>query len=237
MAQKIGPIRERITTLHTNSDSGKGPEAYGAGIPITPQEKFVKSVYFSLDDSIGCELNRLRNKEGIIPTCKLGCYHCCAQYILTNIAEAQLLAQYVKREFSIKQIAYLRLRTLQWHKWEDINQGRHRPAKMAEQAALSDAHPYCPMLVNGECIIYPVRPVTCRTHFVYSNPQSCRPSYDPEYIATDPLALTSVVTVTNPLLQKIRDRIENAGMDFSHSIMLLPQWLAIKMGWDLAVSL
>jgi Fe-S-cluster containining protein len=93
------------------------------------------------------------------------------------------------------------------------------------------------MLVNGECSVYPVRPITCRTHFVYSNPQSCRPSSDPEYTAIDPLGLTSVVTVTNPFAQKIKDRIENAGMDFSHSMMLLPQWLAIKMGWEFAISL
>jgi len=233
MTQKVGPVMERIM----NCDSGKDPEAYGAGIPITPQEDFVNSVYFSLDEAVGCELNRLGSKEGIIPTCKLGCYHCCAQYILTNIAEAHLLAQYVRRELSIKQIAQLRLRTLQWHKWDDINQGRHLSTNMCERVAISDASPYCPMLVNGGCIIYPVRPITCRTHFVYSNPQYCRPSNDPEYIATSPLALTSVIAVTNPFSQKIKDRIENAGMDFSRSIMLLPQWLAIKMGWDFAVSL
>jgi hypothetical protein len=35
----------------------------------------------------------------------------------------------------------------------------------------------------------------------------------------------------------IRDHIENAGLDFSRSIMLLPHWLALKMDWDFAISL
>jgi len=49
--------------------------------------------------------------------------------------------------------------------------------------------------------------------------------------------LTSVVTATSPFSMAIRDHIENAGLDFSRSIMLLPHWLAIQMGWDFAISL
>jgi len=34
----------------------------------------------------------------------------------------------------------------------------------------------------------------------------------------------------------MKEHIENAGLDFSRSIMLLPQWLAIEMAWEFAVS-
>jgi hypothetical protein len=30
----------------------------------------------------------------------------------------------------------------------------------------------------------------------------------------------------------LRAGIENAGLDFSRSIMLLPHWLALEMGWE-----
>ena len=190
-----------------------------------------------MDEAVRRELNRLRIKDCVITTCKLGCYHCCGQYIITNIAEAHALAQYVKREFSIDQIADLKVRTQQWHEWNDSRPGRYPSTDMDEQKVLSDYHPYCPMLVKGACSAYPVRPVICRTHFVCSDPSSCRPSDDPEFIGIDPLALTSIVTATGPFSMRIRDSIKTEGFDFCQSVMLLPHWLAIEMGWDSAVSL
>jgi hypothetical protein len=37
---------------------------------------------------------------------------------------------------------------------------------------------------------------------------------------------------TQPFAQPLRTHIEAAGMDFSRSIMLLPHWLAMEMGWE-----
>ena len=211
-----------------NSDFCIDPEKYGADIPITPQEKFVNGVYASVDEEVRRELIRLRSEDDVIPTCKLGCYHCCRQHILTNIAEANSLVQYVKREFSIDQIYELRLRTQQWYPSTNIDQ----------KIALSDDYNlYCPLLVEGACSAYSMRPVICRTHFVCSDPSSCRQSNDPESIKGDPLALTTVVMAASPFSVVLRDSIENAGLDFHQSIMLLPHWLANAMGWDFAISL
>jgi hypothetical protein len=91
--------------------------------------------------------------------------------------------------------------------------------------------------VNGACSVYPVRPVVCRTHFVSSHPLSCCAANDQESTEDAPVVLTSVVTAASPFSMAIRDHIENAGLDFSRSIMLLPHWLAIEMGWDFAISL
>ncbi|MES0362736.1 MAG: hypothetical protein ABUK14_02185, partial [Desulfobacteria bacterium] len=97
-----------------NSNCGMGPEEFGADISVTPQENFVNGVYSSVDEATACGLDRLRSEDGIIPTCKVGCCHCCRYHILTNIAEAHTLAQYVKRELSVDQINDLRMRTQQW---------------------------------------------------------------------------------------------------------------------------
>ncbi len=224
-------------TFCEDSDFGTCPDAVGAHIPTTSQEIFVNSVYSSVDEATRRELNRLRIKDCVITTCKLGCYHCCGQYILTNGAEAHALTQHVKREFSIDQIADLRMRTQQWHEWNDSRPGRYPSTNIDVQTVLSDYHPYCPMLVKGSCSAYPVRPVICRTHFVCSDPSSCRPSNDPESREADPLALTSILTATSPFSMRIRNSIETAGFYFGQSIMLLPHWLEIEMGWDFAVSL
>lgn len=219
-----------------NSDLGMGPEEFGADIPITPQENFVNGVYSSVDEATARELGRLRSEEGIIPTCKMGCCHCCRYHILTNIAEARTLVQYVKRALSVEQINDLRERTHQWHEWDNSRPGRYPSAKVDEEIDLSNYGPCCPLLVNDACIAYPVRPVVCRTHLVSSHPRLCRATLDPESTEGAPAVLKSIVTATSPFSEAIREHIENAGVDFSRSRMLLPQWLAIEMGWDFAIS-
>ncbi len=222
--------------LVEKSDPGMGNGEFGADIPIAPQERFVIGVYASLDEAIACELERLRGAEGIVPSCQPGCCHCCRYHILTNSAEAHTLAQYIRREFSADQIADLRLRTQQWHEWDDSKPGRHPSSNIDGLADLSCYDHSCPLDVNGVCGAYPVRPVVCRTHFVSSPPQSCQVANDPESTADAPLMLRSVVTVASPFSTALQDYIENSGLDFSRSRMLLPQWLAIEMGWDFTIS-
>jgi Fe-S-cluster containining protein len=195
------------------------------------QESFVNSVYSSVDKATGCELNRLFVEEGVIPTCQPGCFHCCGQHILTNIEEAKALAHYIKREFSQGQIEDLRIRTQKWHEWDGIRSGRHQAGDTDGQLT-SSTYYYCPMLVDGQCSAYSMRPLICRTHFVCSDPPACRPFYDPNSIQDNPVALASVIVATNPFSVRIRARIENAGFDFNGSIMLLPHWLALEMDWD-----
>lgn len=165
--------KERMINLIENGDFGVDVEEFGADIPITPRENFVNGVYSSLDEATACRLDRLRSENGIVPTCKLGCCHCCRHHILVDIAEAHTLAQYVKRELSADQISNLRMRTQQWHERDTSRPGRCPSANIDGQAGLSNYHPYCPLLVNGACSVYPVRPVVCRVYFVCSHLLSC----------------------------------------------------------------
>ena len=221
--------------LIENTDSWMAHGKVGADISITPQEKFVNCVYSSLDEAIACGLDRLRSGDGIIPTCTWGCSHCCRNHIVTNVAEAHALAQYIKREFSIGQISSLRIRTKQWHEWNDYRPGSYPSANIREQTDLSSYDHCCPLLVNDACSAYPVRPVVCRTHYICSHPRFCREANDPEATKPPPVAITSIIKETSQFLVTIRDYIESAGWTFSRSIMLLPHWLAIQMGWDFAI--
>jgi len=214
-----------------------GSKKFGTDIPVEPQESFVKSVYSSVDEAAGRRLEQLRIEDGIISTCELGCFHCCKYHILTNIAEAHTLMQYIKRKFSAEQINDLRIRTQQWHEWDNSRPDRYRSAEIDEQTDLSNYDHCCPLLVNGACSAYPVRPIVCRTHFVSSHPLFCSTRNDPESKKEARVVLKSIVTATSALSMAIKDYIENTGLDFSRSIMLLPHWLAIKMDWDFALSL
>ena len=215
---------------------GIGPDEFGADTPITPRENFVNGVYPLVDEATAWGLDRLRSEDGIVPTCTLGCCHCCRFHILTNLAEAHTLAQYVKRELPADQIHALRVRTQQWHEWDNSRPGRYPSAAIDEKAALSNYDHCCPLLVHGACIAYPVRPVVCRAHFVCSHPLSCCAAIDPKSTEDAPVVLTSVVAATSAFSMAIRDHIERDGLDFSRSLMLLPHWLAIEMGWDFAIS-
>lgn len=218
------------------SDPLPGSVEIGAERPIARQEHFVLGVYASLDAVIADELARLLREEGIEPSCQPGCCHCCRYHILTNSAEAHTLAQYIRREFSPAQLSDLRLRTRQWHEWDHAKPGRLPLSNIDEQADLSSHDHSCPLDVNGACGVYPVRPVVCRTHFVSSLPLSCRAANDPESSVEAPMMLRSVVTAATPFSTELKELIENAGLDFSRSRMLLPQWLAIEMGWDFTIA-
>ena len=209
---------------------------FGTDLPITPQEDFVTGVYSAMDEATADRMDRLRSEEGIVPACTRGCCHCCRYHIVTSIAEAHTLAQYVKRELSLDQIDDLRLRTQQWHAWDHSQPGRHPSAPIVAPVDLSHYEPCCPLLVEGVCSVYPVRPVVCRTHFVCSHPVFCYAANDPNWTQDVPTVLTSVVTVADPFARTIRDHIEDAGVDSSRSMMLLPHGLALHMGWDFALT-
>jgi len=222
--------------LIDNGKSVMSTQEFGANLPVTLEERFVKAVYASVDEAVACVLDQLRSETGIVPSCRLGCCHCCRYHIVINIAEARTLAQYVKRELSPEQRKDLRMRTQRWHDWDDALRGRSTSADMARQTDPSPYNPCCPLLVSGACIAYGVRPVVCRTHFVSSHPLSCHAANDPESAEEPPLVIELALAVTNPFAMAIKDYIEKAGLDYSRSMTLLPHGLAIEMGWDFALS-
>jgi hypothetical protein len=213
-----------------------GAEEFGADLPVTPEENFVKAVYSSVDEAIASVLHRLRSEPGILPSCTLGCCHCCRYHIVINIAEARTLAQHVKREFSPEQRKDLRIRTQRWHEWADASRGRRPSAQRAVQSDPSAYDPCCPLLVSGACSAYGARPLVCRSHFVSSPPSSCYAANDPESAEESPLVIELFLAVTHPYSMAIKDHIEKAGLDYSRSMALLPHGLAIEMGWDFALS-
>ncbi len=203
-----------------------------ASVPITPRERMVRGLYDRIDEATGRELGRLRREEGIVASCERGCCSCCGQHIQMNPTEAHALGQYIRRTFSVQQISDLKRRTQQWLAWDGARRQGDPPAVQDGGLELSGDEPCCPLLVDRTCSSYPVRPVICRTHYVSSDPSACRPSHDHRPVEQTPVVLTSILHATQPSSQLFRAEIEAAGLDFSRSIMLLPHWLAVEMGWE-----
>lgn len=199
-------------------------------------EDFMKGMYALMDRAIAGELDRLQRENLVVPTCRLGCCHCCRYKILTNIAEAHTLARYLRREWSKEQIRDLQTRTRQWQAWDHWLRNGRPSADVVGNADLSPYDPCCPLLVGNKCGAYAVRPVVCRTHFVSSPALSCLAASRPEATDDAPAVLLSVVAAAGPYAMAIRGHIERAGMEYSRTQMLLPHWLALEMGWDFTPS-
>ena len=195
--------------------------------------KFISQVYRCVDRAANQVLSRLQADDGIVPSCHPGCCACCKQHILATAVEARALTEYIRRQFSAGQLRMLKERTRRWLSWDRL---RLQPSAAAFSQWGDEAagHPACPLLVDGICSVYPMRPMTCRTHFVSTPPSYCRHDNDPQTSGNSPLSLSEVVRAAAPFSAMIRDRIEAGGGDYLKSIMLLPHWLPIEMGWELA---
>lgn len=208
----------------------------GSGLPLSAPEQFVAGIYASVDMATTRELDRQRNENGIVPTCTLGCCHCCRFHVVLTIAEAYTLARFVKRGFSKGQIDTLRMRTRRWHDWDSSRPGRYDSPAADIEEDFSDYQHFCPLLVNGTCSAYPVRPLACRMHFVTSDAIYCDAANDRQATSAAPQVLLSVVDAASLFSKTLQEYIESTGRDYSQSNMLLPHWLAIQMEWNFAVE-
>ena len=198
---------------------------------MTTEERFVIDTYAALDRAATRQLDWLSRERGVVASCKRNCSYCCRFHIVVSRAEVHALAQYLRREFSAEQLEQLRRRVEQWHQWDDSRPGRHAVASLDLPLDPTTYEQRCPLLVDGQCSAYPARPVACRAHFVTSDPQDCFAAIDPRSTAPAPITLPSVLAGTSPFEAAVRGRGAVAGSDATRSLMLLPQALAIELGW------
>lgn len=109
---------------------------------------FVKEFYEVFDDAV--------IQEKTLVSCSKGCHFCCRQNVHVYKAEADVIAEYC-REHGIE-IPKNYLEEQMQYGWREL--------------AKTEVG-WCVFLKNGECSIYPVRPISCRNYFVISNPKIC----------------------------------------------------------------
>lgn len=97
--------------------------------------------------------------------CTKGCPTCCALRVTATAPEIFLMAHYVRMVEATPQGAQLQL-TKRIVLTEEATRGR------TEQERLNSGRA-CPMLVEGGCVLHPVRTLACRGHAAFSEHQ-CR---------------------------------------------------------------
>ena len=97
-------------------------------------------------------------------SCKKGCSYCCFQQVTITRSEALTLAGHVKMMNHFKR-----------HQIITILQRQSEAKDEKEWVDLPPYYKKCAFLENNLCSIYSFRPITCRTFFVVSPPEICKP--------------------------------------------------------------
>src|SRR4051812_7667640 len=139
------PPKEHDAVLRMVEDrTNQLREYYKIGSPV----EFVNAFYEAFDEAVASV------KTGV--SCKWGCHLCCRQNVNIYEDEAKTIVEYCKEhDISIPK-EYL---------GEQLKYGWREVAKTEVG--------WCTFLKNGECSIYPVRPLACRNYHVASPPELC----------------------------------------------------------------
>lgn len=99
--------------------------------------------------------------------CKAGCVWCCHQGVDVTVPEASLIAAYVEREFAPEARAELA---------ERIHSVTDRTRGMTPVERMRAAIPCAFLGKDGDCRIYPVRPMLCRA-VMSADAERCRQAF------------------------------------------------------------
>lgn len=111
------------------------------------------------------ERNVAAHTQGLqVLACHKGCPACCCIRVTATAPEVFLLADYIRRIHATPAGAQLNL-PRRISEARAIAQDLDAENRMAAQC-------YCPLILNGSCIIHPIRPLACRGHASFDK-QGC----------------------------------------------------------------
>lgn len=162
-------------------------------------------------------------------TCKKSCMYCCYHWVEDVYSfEAEIIAHYIKKhfpkkistiidKFSENERHLINLNNIMEQKL--IENRREKEVSDIDSTDLLLASYYqlkrpCALLSdNGLCIIYKVRPLTCRIYISFSDPHHCNPEYiDKSNIPTFLLDMEENASDMLDMLHDKYDRFNKTGL-------------------------
>jgi Fe-S-cluster containining protein len=157
---------------HTAMDDLSASEKLEIATLIQSQEKqlgrkltsnrnkiFAISAIRTLHEQIDALTEKIKNKPGLHFDCKAGCSYCCSLRVAAVPAEIFLIARHLKQLPAEAQTEIIE--RLKIH------------AEAARGLVTEDHFLPCPMLADGRCTIYAVRPAMCRK-YLSMNVEECK---------------------------------------------------------------
>jgi len=150
-------------------------------------EKY-QDLLFRIRENSLSTFNDTLSQKGEQITCREGCVHCCFHYVTVSLAHGIVIVDYLYKRKNLLGLFLKNYRT--WHEKshaiaDNLDRKRdqaHTTSKpiellMAETRPLSTRYLEmgipCPFLVNNQCCIYEVRPLSCSGHYSVSPPEWC----------------------------------------------------------------
>ncbi|NCB08505.1 MAG: YkgJ family cysteine cluster protein [Bacteroidia bacterium] len=135
-------------------------------------------MYAAIDGLID-SLTEFAQNQGSPIHCKKGCEWCCHQPVFALSYEMDFLNHFLRNNFDEQQQFEIR---------EKAEQKRQNLGFLNEKEILNSKFP-CPLLENGACSAYPVRPMACRI-YLSADVSTCLKFYDePENTSSFPALL------------------------------------------------
>ena len=185
------------------------------------RKRVVLRVFQGCDESAERTLAQLAQR-GVVPSCRSGCSHCCSLEIPLSRAEAEVLVGWLHEHRTAAEIDQIRERLRAWLVWYRTELPRLEAAGMSRSDAFFRHAPKCALLVDNTCSVYPVRPTTCRNHFVSSPVAEC----DPATGSGDPALILDVAKASFTYVSELRRVVESQGGSYMATIHLIGEWLA-----------
>lgn len=124
------------------------------------------NVYNQIDLLSDSFITRCR-KEGLNVDCKMGCSWCCYQAVFALTHEMLVIANYIRQNFVQETI-------------DAIHQRAKKKAELTKNLTREELLKFkhaCPLLEDGKCMVYPVRPLACRI-YLSADVETCKMRYN-----------------------------------------------------------
>jgi Fe-S-cluster containining protein len=135
--------------------------------------------------------------------CKAGCWYCCYYKVEAHAEEVLQIADHINKTFSSEQLDGLR---------KQIAENVDTLGGLSEKEQLQ-ANLKCPLLQDGNCSVYEVRPARCRT-FHATDVSGCRQSWEePHNLAIAHTLIPELFHFGDAHLSGFRKAMADSGYD------------------------
>jgi len=135
--------------------------------------------------------------------CRPGCTWCCHFTVDVRPAEVFRILEFIEQTFMAEERTRVRA---------EVHANRVALEGLGEEERAT-RNLQCPLLAEGRCSVYPVRPQTCRNYHA-TDEAGCRQSYEePENLGIDPQFAPGVYQAGGAHVEAVSAAIRDAGYD------------------------
>lgn len=137
------------------------------------RERQIRSIFGRLDYQISHRLIKAQD-EGFQMPCRAGCFGCCKEPVYAEKREVELIADRIRATPEPERSRVEEALKVAVHKLTHSPPGKRLMKEdMPNAYDFRAMNIWCPLLKDGKCSVYDIRPSSCRMHIAMSNPEKC----------------------------------------------------------------